>query len=275
VKSTQRSRPRTVAVRGNGRGLSRACDGVSSSGQQLSALNMAPIRTQKLHVVAANQILREIKAGTWKAGSRLPSERELSNIFAISRTSVRQALTTLEALGIVHPKRGAGCFVDAAADKLAGAEVADSLLLEGDPQSLLEARNIIEPEMARLAALNRQKDDIVRLEEVLCRMAAEESAGSMSRYLDADYYFHMVLAYATHNPVVIDMTRVIVERMKAPPWRNASLAVAPVSYAMNLAEHARIVEAVRGRAPNRAREAMVGHLRGVARRQKKVFSGGD
>jgi GntR family transcriptional repressor for pyruvate dehydrogenase complex len=243
-------------------------------GKELSALNMAPIRTQKVHIVAANRILREIKAGTWKPGSRLPSERELSEILAISRTSVRQALTTLEALGIVHSKRGAGSFVDIGADKLAGAEVADSLLQEGDPQSLLEARNIIEPETARLAAANRQRDDIERLKEILCRMAAEESADSMSRYLDADYYFHMVLAYATHNPVIIDMTRVIVERMKAPPWRNASLAVAPVSFTVNLAEHTRIVEAVRARAPNKAREAMTCHLRGVARRLKKISSGG-
>jgi DNA-binding FadR family transcriptional regulator len=252
-----------------------SCDGVRIDGQELSALNMAPIRAQKLHVVAANQILREIRAGTWKPGSRLPSERELSTILAISRTSVRQALTTLEAVGIVHPKRGAGSFVDNGADKLAGAEVADSLLLEGDPQSLLEARNIIEPEAAALAAQCRQRDDIVRLKEVLCRMAAEESEESMSRYLDADYYFHMVLAYATHNPVVIDMTRVIVERMKAPPWRNASLAVAPVSFAVNLAEHSRIVEAVRQRAPKKAREAMACHLRGVARRLKQVSTGGD
>jgi DNA-binding FadR family transcriptional regulator len=106
-------------------------------------------------------------------------------------------------------------------------------------------------------------------------MAAEESEESMSRYLDADYYFHMVLAYATHNPVVIDMTRVIVERMKAPPWRNASLAVAPMSFKANLAEHLRIVEAVRLRAPRKAREAMANHLRGVVRRQKQITSGGD
>ena len=262
-------------MRGNGHASVASGVGVRIDGQELSALNMAPIRAQKLHIVAANQILREIRAGTWKPGSRLPSERELSTILAISRTSVRQALATLEAVGIVHPKRGAGSFVDAGADKLAGAEVADSLMVEGDPQSLLEARNMIEPETAALAALNRQRDDIMRLKEVLSRMAAEESEEPISRYLDADYYFHMVLAYATHNPVVIDMTRVIVERMKAPPWRNASLTVAPVSFAANRAEHVRIVEAVRQRAPKRARDAMANHLRGVARRQKQVSSGGD
>jgi GntR family transcriptional repressor for pyruvate dehydrogenase complex len=232
---------------------------------------MAPIRTQKLYVVAANEILREIKSGTWKPGSRLPSERELSDIFAISRTSVRQALSTLEALGIVYSRRGVGNFVNVGADKLAGAEVTDSLMSDGDPQSLLEARNMIEPDTARLAAVNRDRDDIERFKEVICRMAAEENIDSMSRYLDADYYFHMVLAYATHNPIVIAMTRVIVERMKAPPWRNASLAVAPVSFAENLAEHTRIVEAIHARAPKKAYEAMTRHLRGVARRLEETL----
>lgn len=231
---------------------------------------LQPIQPQKIYVIAANQLTELIKSGYWSPGSRLPPERELSEMLGISRSSVRQALTTLESIGVLRSKRGVGHFVTEEAITTASNEVVDSVMSQGDPQELLEARRAVEPEVARLASLYRDSDDLAGLYDVIQRMKVEEANGNFARYLDADFYFHLALAYATHNPVIIDVQQVLVERMKAPPWQVATHTIVPKTFAANMEEHSAILAAVAGHKPREARQAMITHLNSVAQNLRNI-----
>lgn len=226
---------------------------------------LTPIKPQKVYVLASNHLIYQIQAGVWPPGTRLPSERELSEILGISRSSVRQALTTLEAIGVLYSKRGVGHFVTKEAVNLASNEVVDSLISQGDPQELLEARRIIEPEVARLSAVYRDADDLARLYDCINTMRSKEETDAFDEYLEADFRFHLELAYATHNPVISDIVEVIVERMKAPPWQVATRMIVPKTYNTNRQEHMAILDAVVERKPKEARQAMLSHLASVAK----------
>lgn len=226
---------------------------------------LTPIKPQKVYVLASNHLIYQIQAGVWPPGTRLPSERELSEMLGISRSSVRQALTTLEAIGVLYSKRGVGHFVSDEAVNSASNEVMDSLMSQGDPQELLEARRIIEPEVARLSAIYRDTDDLARLYDCINTMKAKEKTDAFDEYLEADFRFHLELAYSTHNPVISDLVEVIVERMKAPPWQVATRMIVPKTYHKNREEHTAILDAVVERKPKEARQAMLSHLASVAK----------
>jgi DNA-binding FadR family transcriptional regulator len=235
-----------------------------------AASRLRPIQPQKLYVIAANQLVAQIKSGVLPPGSRLPGERELSGMLGISRASVRQALSTLEAIGVLSSKRGVGHFVKEGAALTAGPEVVDSLMSQGDPQELLEARRIFEPEVARLAATYRDSDDLAGMYDLIDRMRIAEEQANFTSYLDVDFIFHLTLAYATHNPVIADMARVIVERMKAPPWKAATYTILPNTLAVNRDEHSQILAAVAARRSKEAHQAMISHLATIARNLRNI-----
>lgn len=231
---------------------------------------LTPIRPQKVYIVAADQMVERIRQGFWQPGSRLPAERELSEMLSISRASVRQALMALESIGVLYSKRGVGHFVKEEAMAAASTYVVDSLVKEGDPQELLEARRILEPELARLAALYRESDDVLRLNELLERMEGEEQSADLEPYLEADFLFHLNIAYATHNPVLIDLEKVIIERMKAPPWKKATYTIGPKNFRNNLRDHSVILDAISGRKSKEAQQAMIQHIANVTRNVRNI-----
>ncbi len=228
------------------------------------------IQVQKVHVIAASWLAEQIKNGVWPEGSRLPSERELSEMLGISRTSVRHALTALESIGILHSRRGAGHFVAQPPVTTASTEALSSLVTQGDPQEIMEARRALEPEVARLAAIYRDIDDLERLHLALDRMQNSESLARFDIYLEADYEFHLLIAYATHNPVIIDLETVIVERMKAPAWKVATRTIVPRNFPSNREEHRRILAMIAASNPREAHQAMVHHLAHVARNIRNI-----
>jgi len=236
------------------------------------AVELKPIQPQKVYVLAANRLAEQIKGGMWQPGSRLPSERELSEILGISRASVRQALRALESIGILYSKRGAGHFVAHQDGAIPKNEALTSLVDQGDPQELMEARRALEPEVARLAAIYRDIDDLERLYEALERMERLETDNLFEEYLEADFDFHLLIGYATHNPVVIDLEQVIIERMKAPAWKAAAYTIVPKNRPANRQEHAEILAAISARKPKEAYQAMVQHLAHVARNLRNISS---
>jgi GntR family transcriptional regulator, transcriptional repressor for pyruvate dehydrogenase complex len=236
------------------------------------AAQLKPIQPQKLYVIAANRLAEQIKAGVWTPGARLPSERELSDTLGISRASVREALRALESIGILYSKRGAGHFVAEQSGAIPKNEALISLVDQGDPQELMEARRALEPEVARLAAIYRDIDDLERLYEALERMQQLEADNLFEEYLEADFEFHLLIGYATHNPVVIDLERVIIERMKAPAWKAAAYTIVPKNRPANRQQHAEILAAIMARKPKDAYQAMLNHLAHVARNLRNISS---
>lgn len=155
----------------------------------------------------ADRIIFEIKTMISERkllpGAKLPTERELAEQFGVSRASVREALHSLEAIGLVDARVGSGTYVvenpDAILKHLSWA-VYFSESMESD---LTEARKIIEPEIAALAAQYATAEEIEELR--ICLAAMEDAAHDPEEAAQQDYNFHIALARAAHNKVLEEM----------------------------------------------------------------------
>ena len=182
-------------------------------------------------------------------GQKLPTERELTEQFGVSRASVREALHSLETLGLVDARVGSGTYVvenpDAILKHLSWA-VYFSESMESD---LTEARKIIEPEIAAMAAQNATDAEIAELSKRLTDTAHDPEEAAQQ-----DYNFHIALARAAHN-------RVLEEMMVGMQWilRGTIARRLQRDRSMEyvcLAEHQRIYEAVKRRDCEAARREM-------------------
>lgn len=198
------------------------------------------------------EIKRLISERKLRPGQKLPTERELTQQFGVSRASVREALHSLETLGLLDARVGSGTYVvenpDAILKHLSWA-VYFSESMESD---LTEARKIIEPEIAAMAAQNANDAEIAALGE--CLAAMECAAHNPEEAAQQDYNFHIALARAAHN-------RVLEEMMVGMQWilRGSIFSRLQRGSEMEflcLAEHQRIYEAVKRRDCEAARREM-------------------
>ena len=163
-----------------------------------SALNRADL---------ADRIILEIKQMISERkllpGEKLPTERELTEQFGVSRASVREALHSLETLGLVTARVGSGTYVvenpDAILQHLSWAVY----ISESTENDLTQARKIVEPEIAALAAQNATQAEVEELEK--CLNAMEQNAHDPEEAAQQDYNFHIALARAAHNKVLEEM----------------------------------------------------------------------
>jgi len=160
-----------------------------------------PIRKVNTSEQALLQIQASIFDGTYKAGDRLPSERELAVELGINRNTLREALKKLEHMGLVVTRQGDGTRVLDFYQN-AGIDVLGSLLLDqakGDLrviEDLFEARELVGKELARSAAMNRDEDDVERMREVIEDIASAPEVPEVQRL---EYLFFHELALSTHN----------------------------------------------------------------------------
>lgn len=214
---------------------------------------------KRLYERVAQAVSGEILGGRYRLGERLPSERDLSELFDVSRPTIREAMIALEVDGLVEVVTGSGVYVRSVRRRHGVAAPADV-----GPFELLEARARIEGESAALAARHINDDELAVLEGLLAEMEAE-NARDVVMSEDADRRFHMTIAAATRNSA---MEQVIKGLWDA---RNASLQnlrflekARAEGVKPRIEEHAAIVRALRQRDPQAARQAMRTHLRGVA-----------
>src|SRR2546426_12570608 len=118
----------------------------------------------------AEQIQRLVAEGTLKAGDRLPAERDLARQFGVGRSSLRDAIRTLETMGVVESRHGAGTVIrDLDADALV-IPLANALMRKRQMVSeLLEVRRMIEPALAGRAARNATPEELAHMEDILRR----------------------------------------------------------------------------------------------------------
>jgi GntR family transcriptional repressor for pyruvate dehydrogenase complex len=138
-------------------------------------------------------------------GTKLPSEKELCESFAVSRTALREALRRLSARGLVEIKKGSGMYVSELSidDAIKSLNLYYDLAFDSNLiQQIIEVRRIFEPEIARTAALNRTEEDLKLLKENLSDL---QKCDPDNTQLEVDMInrFHMSLAKATGNPIVI------------------------------------------------------------------------
>lgn len=150
--------------------------------------------------IAAQTLQRRITAGEFPQGSPLPSQRELAESLGISRASLREAVSTLEALGMVRAQAGKGVFVAWGAGPAPGEAPRGHSTMS--PQALFEFRLAVEPAWAALAARRMGPEARQQLDAIQAAMEAALQVGDLVMASEWDLQFHLALAEACGNPAL-------------------------------------------------------------------------
>lgn len=224
-----------------------------------------PVNVGRASEDVVRQIKSAIHSGQLRPGDALPSERELTGRLGVSRVTVRDALRTLEATGLVEIRVGArgGAFVTAPEPGYVGEGLANMLLLSStSPEDVTEARMIFELGAIPLVCERRTDEDITELEEICARADAALKAGDFDVRLSAE--FHIRLAAAAHNTAIA----LIVDSFQGPLLMSLARAkdVAPRMGRQGAREHRKLVDAIRRRDVDEAHDLMKRHLGRTAAR---------
>ncbi len=213
--------------------------------------------TAPLHEQIREQLLEQIQTGILKEGVPLPPERMLAEQLGASRHTVRQALSSLEALGLIEIRHGSGIYPTKVAPDDAVIRVAESMFdREGSAVNVIEARRGIEPYAARLAAERRTDEDLLALERITSPIGGE---GDMAAGIERSS-FHLAIAKATGNPVYHSVMRTLVT---GPRRAEAYLEVIPSARQVWESEHMKIFMAIRDGDGAAAERLMVAHMETV------------
>ncbi len=202
------------------------------------------------------QIEELVENGELKHGDRLPPERKLAELFKVSRHSVREAIRTLEEKGVLKSKPGSGTFV-ILEDRSAVMEfIARSISEEkSDQAEVFQFRRLLEPQIAGLAALNADEDEIRGLEELLEK---QMNAGfDLKAVRGLDKAFHMALAKAAGNRILLKVSELLTEIIDIS---RLDMVIDETRFAISIKGHGEILDALRNHDRRLAEKAMAKHI---------------
>lgn len=161
--------------------------------------------------IIINEIIQHIKSGELKPGNKLPTERDMSQMFGVGRSSIREAIKALVLSGYLESSQGKGTFIkkDLPVNDLTLTNLQHALAAEQIIE-LMELREILECNAVKLAAERASSEDIRRMHEALERMQA--SKADIKKFYDPDFDFHVAIAEATHNEMICETMKQIVEK---------------------------------------------------------------
>lgn len=216
-----------------------------------------PVQTARLFEQIVDQIEARILKGDLIPGDKLPPERELAEQFGVSRTAVREAVKALALKGLVEVLPGRGTFVINSTPQAVRHSLDLMIRFDGveGVRSLVEVREILEPEIAALAASRASEEQIAALQEIVNLMDA--TIEDIDAFIEADLDFHLTLADSTHNVLIPTLVDTLVALLREHRKR-----IALVEGGMTRAQdhHRNIMRAVMCRNPEEARQAMRAHL---------------
>lgn len=213
------------------------------------------VKKTKVYEDIVAQLKELVAEGKLKSGDQLPSERELSEMFQVSRASVREAIRSLESMGLIQTRQGEGTYIASSVETLL-TSVAFTIQKQRDPLlEVFEARKILEPAIAALAAERATAEEVGALEAILKEQAQQVTEGETG--VEADTRFHSTLADAAKNEVLLRLNDAIVDRLHETRERSLQTQGRP---ARSLAGHREILHAIQSKNPAKAREAMLDHL---------------
>ncbi|MEP7208930.1 MAG: FadR/GntR family transcriptional regulator [Casimicrobiaceae bacterium] len=228
----------------------------------------------RLYRQIAGQIATLIEQGEYRAGAKLPAERELAGLLGVSRTSVREAIISLELSGLVEVRVGTGIFVRDAATRASAPLVTADADAGPGPFELLAARSVIEGETAALAARGRSPQDLEALKASIERMRTHDD--DFAERDAADREFHERIATATGNGALAWVIGTLWDQRRSELWRRTERHFhTPALRARTLLDHQAIVGAIERQDADAAREAMRGHLSRVAREFERSIELGE
>ena len=214
-----------------------------------------PIAVRSLYGHVMHELGQRIVGGKVKPGEILPREETLAESLQVSRTALREALKVLSAKGLIESRTGVGARVleerywnQLDADVLAWR--CASMPTDDFVDKLVEMREIIEPAAAAAAARRRNSDQLARIEAAYEAMAA---ATDLDAWSEADLAFHEAVLRATHNELMTSLFSVIETALGGYFQLSASIAG---NYSYSLPHHKKVLDAIRRRQPEVARQAM-------------------
>ncbi|WMS41414.1 FCD domain-containing protein [Acuticoccus sp. MNP-M23] len=218
---------------------------------------VAPVRVYRQ---VADDLERRISAGEFKIGERLPTERALAGEYSVSRTCVREALLAMEIAGLVSIRVGSGVFV--LATEIPQTRARTLRAHQHGPSELLEARLVIEPELAALAAARAGDAEIATIAEAIEIMREEHRLAAESER--GDRIFHSTIASAAHNGLLQAMIEEVWTEMSAPMWQALQAHIrSPLLRLGWIEDHEAVLAALCARDRRRARSAMKAHIERV------------
>ncbi len=196
-----------------------------------------------------------IAEGTLAPGARLPAERQMASNLNVSRGSLRQVLKMLEIMGVVSQRVGDGTYLNAAAPSILAEPMEFLILLDGISfEEIMDARLIVEPELAARAAARATPDSLAKLRQSLIGM--EESAADHAELIREDLRFHRTIFEMADNRVCSIMFSIVHQSLHG--LMEVTSQMVGVEHTLKL--HQKIYAAMRKGDPEEARARMIAHL---------------
>lgn len=215
------------------------------------------VQASRLYEQIVQQIEESIHKGELTEGSQLPAERDLAKQFGVSRTAVREAIKALQEKGLVDAFPGRGTFVTNGTSN-SMRRYLDRIIKSGEPDGwayVVEMREILEPEIAAMAAARATDQDLATMREAVEVM--DDASRDSDVFIEADLDFHLALAEAAGNPIVLSLIDSIVGLLREQRLRIFRIAGGPQR---GQDHHRRILEAIERHDAPGARAAMQAHL---------------
>jgi GntR family transcriptional repressor for pyruvate dehydrogenase complex len=220
-----------------------------------SDAQLRPVQRKPLYQQVSDRLREFIDVNQLQPGDKLMTERDLAQQLAVGRSSIREAITALRAQGIVEVRHGEGIYLLRRPEDLISSLAAELVETHIDHPYIWETRQALETQCARLAATRATGDDLSELDQALAEMATEVDAGEPG--LGGDRRFHLGVAAASHNPILIQLLNDI--RASLDRTSETSLT-RPGQPASSLADHRAILEAIRAGRATEAADEMLRHL---------------
>ena len=244
-----------------------------AGGRLLPTLHARPVASRTpvtQHVLSLLQ--QRIVSGEWPSGFRLESQRELAEQLGVSRASLREAISSLEAFGLVSVEPGRGVFVTSEDQRQRALQAAPAAAEAHTHEELYEARFLMEGWAAALAALSISDEQLGQLRALVDEMQAALAHQDQADLDRLDFEFHALIASACRNRLL--------RKLLAPIFSEHDMSNARIADAAFIStrvkEHREILDALASREPARAQQAMRTHiLRSAKRAQVKLTPGID
>jgi GntR family transcriptional repressor for pyruvate dehydrogenase complex len=222
----------------------------------------APVGPRRTFEGAVEQIAERIRLGDLGTGDRLPSERELAATMQISRATLREAVRVLVGAGVLSVRSGSAGGIFVASDYVPIELLrSKSDLRLGEVAGVLEARRLIEPRVAQLAALHAREDDFAALQQTIDAQIGLLAGGDIllheDRFLQLDMQFHIRIARATGNSTIVSLMRALLRRLEIA--RDLAVHDPPIpNWVIDV--HERTLTAIRSADQERIEAVMDEHL---------------
>jgi GntR family transcriptional regulator, transcriptional repressor for pyruvate dehydrogenase complex len=221
--------------------------------------SLQAVSKTKFHEQIVDQVQALIEKGRLKHGDQLPPERELAVIFKVSRHSVREAIRVLEQKEVLKSRPGSGTFVILEDESSVAKSLGKAILREKNTLAeIFQFRELLEPQIAGLAARNAGKKDIMVLENLLEQQQKAPDNSMVSKKLDEK--FHLALAQATGNSVLMQVEALWGHILLKSRHENFQ---SPHRNKLSVKGHKKILKAIKDGDSKAANQLMAGHLQAI------------